>query len=136
MKRKAGKGPGSEFRASQQREMRTSEDALPEGDPMATTTPAPVTLSKLVSRHEVAERTTAFRFEKPSNWTFKAGQFLDMTLLNPSDTNAEGNTRSFSIASAPHEETLMVATRMRDTAFKRVLGTMPLRSQDPPPGKK
>ena len=88
---------------------------------MATTTTVPVTLSKLVSRHEVAERTTAFRFEKPSNWTFKAGQFLDMTLLNPSETDTEGNTRSFSIASAPHEETLMVATRMRDTAFKRVL---------------
>ncbi|MBZ5537708.1 MAG: FAD-dependent oxidoreductase [Acidobacteriia bacterium] len=70
----------------------------------------------------------AFRFEKPSKWTFKAGQFLDMTLLDPSETDAEGNTRTFSIASAPHEETLMVATRMRDTAFKRVLNTMPLES--------
>jgi ferredoxin-NADP reductase len=95
---------------------------------MTTTTASPVTLSKLVSRHEVAERTTAFRFEKPSNWTFKAGQSLDMTVLNPSETDAEGNTRTFSIASAPHEDTLMVATRMRDTAFKRVLGTMPIGS--------
>jgi hypothetical protein len=34
---------------------------------MTTTTASPVTLSKLVSRHEVAERTTTFRFEKPSN---------------------------------------------------------------------
>jgi ferredoxin-NADP reductase len=91
-----------------------------------TITPAlPVTLSKLVSRQEVAERTIAFRFEKPTNWTFKAGQCLDMTLLDPSETDAEGNTRTFSIASAPHEDTLMVATRMRDTAFKRVLNTMP-----------
>ena len=95
---------------------------------MSTTTASPVTLSKLVSRQEVAERTTAFRFEKPSNWTFKAGQALDMTLLKPSETDAEGNTRTFSIASGPHEETLMVATRMRDTAFKRVLNTMPLGS--------
>jgi hypothetical protein len=31
---------------------------------MTTTTALPVTLSKLVSRHEVAERTAAFRFEK------------------------------------------------------------------------
>ena len=75
---------------------------------------SPVTLSKLVSRHEVAERTTAFRFEKPSNWTFKAGQFLEMTLLDPSETDAEGNTRTFSIASAPHEETVTVATRIAD----------------------
>jgi hypothetical protein len=62
--------PCSEFRASQQLEMRTPEDALREAELM--TTASPVTLSKLVSRHEVAERTTAFRFEKPSNWTFKA----------------------------------------------------------------
>lgn len=87
-----------------------------------------VTLSKLVSRHEIAERTTAFRFEKPSNWTFKAGQFLDMTLLDPPETDAEGNTRTYSIASAPDEATLMVATRMRNTAFQRVLSTMPLGS--------
>src|SRR5260221_7207357 len=32
---------------------------------------------------------------------------------------------SFSIVSAPHENELMVATRMRDTAFKRVLKAMP-----------
>jgi ferredoxin-NADP reductase len=68
----------------------------------------------------------AFRFEKPSGWAFKAGQYLDMTLLDPLESDAEGNVRSFSIASAPHEDTLMVATRMRETAFKRVLGTMPL----------
>jgi ferredoxin-NADP reductase len=80
---------------------------------------------KLKDRKELAEGTMAFRFEKPSGWTFKAGQYLDMTLLDPSETDSEGNVRSFSIASAPHEETLMVATRMRDTAFKRVLRTMP-----------
>lgn len=86
----------------------------------------PIFMSKLKSRQEVAERTIAFRFEKPTGWTFKAGQFLDMTLLDPSETDAEGNKRGFSIASGPHEETIMVATRMRDTAFKRVLKTMPL----------
>jgi len=51
-----------------------------------------------------------------------------MTLLDPSEMDAEGNVRSFSIASAPYDDTLMVATRMRDTAFKRVLNTMPLSS--------
>ena len=95
---------------------------------MTSATALPITKSKLVSRHDVAEGTTAFRFEKPSTWVFEAGQFLDMSLLDPSETDAEGNTRTFSIASAPYEETLMVATRMRDTAFKRVLQTMPLGS--------
>ena len=68
----------------------------------------------------------AFWFQKPPGWAFKAGQYLDMTLLDPSETDSEGNVRSFSIASAPHEDTLMVATRMRDTAFKRVLRMMPI----------
>jgi ferredoxin-NADP reductase len=77
-----------------------------------------------VSRHEVAAGTTAFRFARPPDWTFQAGQYLDITLLSPSETDAEGNTRTFSIASAPHEETLMVATRMRDTAFKREFNRM------------
>jgi ferredoxin-NADP reductase len=83
-------------------------------------------MAKLTSRQEVAERTMAFRFEKPAGWTFEAGQFVDLTLLNPPETDAEGNTRGFSLASAPFEDTIMVATRMRDTAFKRALRTLPL----------
>jgi len=93
---------------------------------MSTTVASRTFISKLNSRQEVAEGTMAFRFEKPAGWVFKAGQFIDMTVLNPPETDSEGNTRTFSIASAPHEETLMVTTRMRDTAFKRVLRTMPL----------
>ena len=95
---------------------------------MSTTAGSPATLIKLLSRREVAEHTTAFRFERPPNCTFKAGQCLDMILLDPPETDAEGNTRTFSVASGPHEETLMVATRIRDTAFKRVLTAMPVRS--------
>ncbi len=86
-------------------------------------------MCKLKSRHEVAEDTMAFHFEKPTGWTFKPGQYVDMTLLDPPETDSEGNIRSFSIASAPQESTLMVATRMRDTAFKRALRTMPLGTQ-------
>jgi ferredoxin-NADP reductase len=93
---------------------------------MGTAATSPDFICKLKDRKEVAEGTMSFRFEKPSGWAFKAGQYLDMTLLDPSETDSEGNVRSFSIASAPHEETLMVATRMRDTAFKRVLRAMPL----------
>jgi ferredoxin-NADP reductase len=81
------------------------------------------------SRQEVAENTMAFHFEKPTGWTFKPGQYVDMTLLDPRETDPEGNIRSFTVASAPQESTLMVATRMRDTAFKRVLRTMPLGTQ-------
>lgn len=89
----------------------------------------PVFKSKLVSRTEIAEATMAFRFERPRDWTFKAGQFVDITLLNPPETDAEGNVRGFSIASAPYEDTIMVTTRMRNTACKRVLRTMPLQTE-------
>lgn len=51
---------------------------------------------------------------------------MELTLANPPETDAEGNSRALSIASAPSESHLMVATRMRDTAFKRVLGKLPL----------
>ena len=84
---------------------------------------------KLIERLEVARNTMAFRFEKPDGWAFKAGQSVDMTLLEPPETDAEGNTRAFSIASAPHEPFLAVATRMRDTAFKRVLKSTPIGSE-------
>lgn len=83
-------------------------------------------LTKLRERREVAERTMAFYFEKPNSFKFTPGQFLDITLQNPRETDSEGNTRGFSIASAPYEDFIMVATRLRDTAFKRVLSSAPI----------
>jgi ferredoxin-NADP reductase len=82
--------------------------------------------TKLANREEIAEGTMAFHFEKPPGWTFEAGQAIDISLLAPSETDAEGNTRTFTIASAPYEKSVMVATRMRDTAFKRMLKVMPV----------
>ena len=70
----------------------------------------------------------AFYFDKPAQFAFTPGQFVDLTLLQPSETDAAGDTRAFSIASATQESTLMVATRLRDTAFKRELQRMPIGS--------
>ncbi|HEY6303951.1 MAG TPA: FAD-dependent oxidoreductase [Terriglobales bacterium] len=81
---------------------------------------------RLLSRVEVAEGTIAFHFEKPPRFGFKPGQSADLTLSNPPETDAEGNTRTLSIASCPFEGQLMFATRMRDTAFKRSLKKIPL----------
>lgn len=96
---------------------------------MSTVANWPTFMSRLDERHEVAENTMAFEFEKPAGWTFKPGQFVDITVMNPPETDTEGNTRGFSISSAPHEPMIMVATRLRDTAFKRVLKSLPLRSE-------
>jgi ferredoxin-NADP reductase len=81
--------------------------------------------ARLVRREQVAEGTMAFYFSKPSGFLHQAGQSLLLTLVNPPETDGEGNGRTFTIASAPHEPELMIATRMRDTAFKRVLKTAP-----------
>jgi ferredoxin-NADP reductase len=83
-------------------------------------------VSRLLSRVEVAEGTMAFHFEKPPQFDFKPGQASDLTLSDPPETDSEGNTRTFSIASSPFEDQLMFTTRMRDTAFKRSLKNVPL----------
>lgn len=96
---------------------------------VAATGPAPdwpVFMAKLLGREEIARGTMAFYFDKPADWSFDAGQFIEISLIDPPETDAEGSTRRFSIASAPHEDRIMVATRMRDTAFKRSLTKMPI----------
>lgn len=82
--------------------------------------------TKLEKSELVAQGTMAFHFAKPSGFEFRAGQSIDLTLLNPPETDGEGNTRAFSLASAPFDRDLMIATRMRDTAFKRVLRDAPV----------
>jgi len=77
--------------------------------------------SALRRRESVAEGTAAFYFEKPAGFAHQAGQNAVFILVDPPETDSQGPSRTFTIASAPHEPDLMIATRMRDTAFKRVL---------------
>lgn len=79
----------------------------------------------LLRREAVAEGTMAFYFTKPTAFRHAAGQSILVKLVAPPETDGEGHARTFTIASAPHEPELMIATRMRDTAFKRVLKTAP-----------
>ena len=81
---------------------------------------------RLTRREEVAEGTMAFHFEKPPGFQFKPGQCADLTLLNPPETDGEGNIRTFSFVSPPYADELAFATRLRDSAFKRVLRTVPI----------
>lgn len=55
----------------------------------------PTFTSHLIGSWRVADRTMAFRFDRPPKWKFTAGQFVDITLLNPSETDAEGSVRGF-----------------------------------------
>lgn len=84
----------------------------------------PEQLVNFLNSTEVAEGTLAFTLQRPAGFDFKPGQSADLTLQDPPETDAEGNIRTFSIASAPSENELMFATRLRDTAFKRTLRKM------------
>jgi ferredoxin-NADP reductase len=75
-------------------------------------------------KRKVAEGTYEFTFEKPADIHFSAGQHVRMTLINPSETDAEGDKRFFTMASTPQEPDLKFAWRVRDTAFKRVMNAM------------
>lgn len=81
---------------------------------------------KLIRKETIADGTMAFHFAKPDGFEFRAGQFADYTLIDPPETDEEGNTRGFSLVQAPFEPDLVAATRMRDTAFKRVLKNLPI----------
>ena len=93
---------------------------------VTTTAGWPTFESPLVGRELVADRTMAFTFAKPAGWDYQAGQFVDITLLDPPETDAEGDTRGFSVSSAPGEDVITITTRLRNTAFKRVLQSMAL----------
>ena len=80
---------------------------------------------KLLKKEEVADGTVAFHFEKPAGFNFKAGQWATFMQDNPPETDAEGSTRDFSLAVDPAADDIAFTTRMRDTAFKRVMKNMP-----------
>jgi ferredoxin-NADP reductase len=89
----------------------------------------PVYQTRLKDRTDVAVRTIAAHLNRPAGFEFKAGQYIDVTLLNPPEMDSQGAVRTFSIASAPYEDDLVLATRVRESAFKRVFATLALGSE-------
>jgi ferredoxin-NADP reductase len=80
--------------------------------------------TRLLGREVIADRTLAFHFARPAGFAFRAGQTIDLLIDMPADAGAEAGRHTFSVASAPAEDRLTVATRMRDSAFKRALGKL------------
>lgn len=75
----------------------------------------------------VAKETMAFVFEYgDQDFSFKPGQFVDVTLEEPKYKDDKGITRAFSIASSPLDNYLMVATRLTDSAMKKSLAELEL----------
>jgi ferredoxin-NADP reductase len=75
--------------------------------------------SRLLKKDVVAESTISLTFSRPPGFTFRAGQTIDLYIPNMSLMDSLGNSRTFSLASAPEDEELMVTIRIRQTAFKQ-----------------
>lgn len=90
--------------------------------------PASTYTTSLESREQVAKGTIALRLRKPHGFAFTAGQAVYVTLHNASAPDSKGHARTFSIASAPSDSELVIATRLTDSSFKRALATLPLES--------
>ncbi len=80
--------------------------------------------TRLRGREEIAEGAMAYHFEKPAGFAFKAGQAVELLLPDPAG-GANPIGHAFSIVSAPSEDEIVIATRMRDSAYKRALKAMP-----------
>lgn len=81
---------------------------------------------KLIDRKEVARDTIIFVFEKPEGFSFKPGQYAGFTLINPPEIDAGGITRRFSLLSTPDDPFISIATRAQNSAYKRVLISLPI----------
>lgn len=83
---------------------------------------------RLAGREEIAAGSMAFHFERPAGFSFKPGQAIDLILMNPPSAEVASGRHAFSLVSAPFQSTLTIATRLRDSAFKRALHALPISS--------
>jgi ferredoxin-NADP reductase len=79
-----------------------------------TTAPTGTREVRLLSGEVIAAGTMAFRLSRPRAFSFRAGQAIDLVL--PS-----GAQHAFSLVSAPFEPELVIATRIRKSAYKAEL---------------
>ena len=77
--------------------------------------------STLLGSEEIARATRAFHFEKPDGFTFSPCELIDLFLPEDFPGASGDRQRSFSLASAPDEDRLTIATRMRKSAYKQPL---------------
>lgn len=81
----------------------------------------------LIKRNQLASGIYEHIFQSDRKIIFKSGQYLEWTLNNvPLDNR--GNRRFFTIASAPEEDGIALATRFSDkpSAFKKTLAGLPV----------
>lgn len=77
-------------------------------------------MTTLIDRFDWAKDASAFRFERPDNYNFVAGQYALLSL----HTDEGLVTKPFTIASAPGDPLLEFTTRISSSAFKKALASL------------
>jgi ferredoxin-NADP reductase len=81
----------------------------------------------LMRRQRIARDTMAFWFDtNGAGYQFRAGQHADFGFLQPAPEHERDNSRTFSLANSPLDGQIMIALRIRETAFKAALKAAPL----------
>ncbi len=78
----------------------------------------------LKSKQEIAPKLYLFTFKKPQDFSYKAGQFMNLEIPSLKDKGPSVSTRSMSLASAPYEEDLVFAMWLTDSEFKQALNNL------------
>lgn len=87
-------------------------------------------LGEIIDKKQVAQGTLQVTFEISETFTFKAGQYCFVTLPDLLYPDDRGGKRHFSILNSPNErEIITIATRIRDSGFKRTLNELPIGSK-------
>jgi ferredoxin-NADP reductase len=85
-------------------------------------------LAIIKDKKEIAKGTLQVDFQIPEGEiNFEPGQFINVELIDPPYTDAEGNKRYFSVIGAPGDvKNISIATRISQSAFKRFLLEAPI----------
>ena len=83
----------------------------------------------ILEREVIANNTIALKLSRPDCFEFIAGQNIDVTVEDPRYSDPNDNSRIFSIASAPHEDHILIAARLRENPYKNALNELPIGSE-------
>ncbi|MGH7141304.1 MAG: ferredoxin--NADP reductase, partial [Minisyncoccia bacterium] len=80
---------------------------------------------RLREKQQIGQNLWEFVFERPRNFAFAAGQYLEWTLAHP-HADTRGNRRYFTISSAPTERHVRIGVRVEEqgSSFKKKLVAM------------
>ncbi|NLP11086.1 FAD-dependent oxidoreductase [bacterium] len=83
----------------------------------------------LLNRKELCRSTWEFTLAKPADTLHQAGQHITVKLPRLLHEDPKGPQRTFTLASAPHENDWLIATRMTGSGFKKTFLDLPLNTE-------